>query len=191
MAVPLQKRPPGARRKLHANKNKAVRKNASVSKKKPMSLMHDMSEECVKSELDLFTIPLTQTAILKNTNVEVPLISPISDTVLLEFFITGNGEDYIDLNNTLLYTQLKITRPDGGTIADEATVGLINYPGAKIPSCFVGGQTDLAEFEHIPIPQYHRMFHELRQTYTGNTFLCRAFLQGYSRAYGCGRPRWK
>ena len=78
-----------------------------------MSLLHDMSEECVKSELDLFTIPMTQTAIEKNTYVEVPPISAISDTAPLEFFIAGNGEDYIDLNNTLVYLRIKITRPDG------------------------------------------------------------------------------
>ena len=49
-----------------------------------------MSEECVKSELDLFTIPMTQMAI-ENTYVEVPPISAISDTAPLEFFIAGNG----------------------------------------------------------------------------------------------------
>ena len=59
-------------------------------------------------------------------------ISAISDTAPLEFFIAGNGEDYIDLNNTLLYLRIKITRHDGGAIADGANVGLLNYPGATI-----------------------------------------------------------
>ena len=72
----------------------------------------------LKSELDLFTIPMTQTAIENNTYVEVP-------SAPLEFFIAGNGEDYIDLNNTLLYLRIKITRTDGGAIADGANVGLI------------------------------------------------------------------
>ncbi len=31
-----------------------------------------------------------------------------------------------------MYTRIKITRPDGGDIADGAPVGLINYPGACI-----------------------------------------------------------
>ena len=51
-----------------------------------------------------FTIPLTQTAIEKSTYVKVLPISAISDTAPLEFFIAGNGEDYIDLNNMPLYT---------------------------------------------------------------------------------------
>ncbi|KAI4888073.1 hypothetical protein NFI96_009383 [Prochilodus magdalenae] len=91
-----------------------------------------MSEECIKSELDLFTVPLTQTAIEKNTYVEIPPLSAISDTGPLEFFIAGHGEDYTDLNNTLLYLRLKITKPDGSDIDDGAAVGLINYPGATI-----------------------------------------------------------
>ena len=83
-------------------------------------------QKSVQSELDLFTIPLTQTVIEK-TNVEVLPISAISDTAALEFFIAGNGEVYIDL-----YTRLEITRPDGDAIANGVTVGLINYPGATI-----------------------------------------------------------
>ncbi len=91
-----------------------------------------MSEECIKSELDLFTVPMTQTSIEKNTYVEIPPLSAITDSSPIEFFIAGTGEDYIDLNNTLLYTRIKITRPDGSDIADGAPVGLINYPGACI-----------------------------------------------------------
>ncbi|KAL0151478.1 hypothetical protein M9458_053264 [Cirrhinus mrigala] len=91
-----------------------------------------MSEECIKSELDLFTVPLTQTAIEKNAYIEVPPLSAISDTAPLEFFIAGTGEDYIDLNNTLLFLRVKITNPNGTDITDGAPVGLINYAGATI-----------------------------------------------------------
>lgn len=69
-----------------------------------MALIHGLSEECNKSELE------------KKTHVEILPISALSDTAPLEFFIAGNGEDYIDLNNTLLFTRLKITRPDGRDI---------------------------------------------------------------------------
>lgn len=91
-----------------------------------------MSEECIKSELDLFTLPLTQTAIEKHNYVEILPLSAITDTSPLEFFIAGTGEDYLDLNNTLLYTRVKITNPDGSDIPDGAPVGLVNYPAASI-----------------------------------------------------------
>ncbi|XP_053534212.1 uncharacterized protein F54H12.2-like [Ictalurus punctatus] len=91
-----------------------------------------MSEECLKTELDLFTVPLTQTVIEKNTYIEVPPLSAISETSPLEFFIAGTGEDYVDLNNTLVFLRLKITNADGTDIADGAPVGLINYAGSTI-----------------------------------------------------------
>lgn len=97
-----------------------------------MALIHSMSEECVKSELDLFTVPLTQTAIEKSTYIEVPPISAITDTGPIEFYISSSGEDYMDLNNTLLQVRLRITRPDGTYIGDDTPVALINYPGATI-----------------------------------------------------------
>ncbi|XP_039525756.1 uncharacterized protein F54H12.2-like [Pimephales promelas] len=97
-----------------------------------MALLHRMSGECIKSELDLFTVPLTQTVIEKNGYLEVAPLSAISDTAPLEFFIAGNGDDYLDLNNTMLYLRLKITKRNGDAIADPAKVALINYPGATI-----------------------------------------------------------
>ncbi len=69
-----------------------------------MALLHRMSGECIKSELDLFTVPMTQTVIEKNSYLEVAPLSAISDSSPLEFFIAGTGEDYIDLNNTLLFS---------------------------------------------------------------------------------------
>ena len=83
-----------------------------------MALLHNMSEECLKTELDLFTVPLTQTAIERNTYIEIPPLSTISDTSPLEFFIAGNGEDYVDLNNTLMFMRIKITYADGTEIRD-------------------------------------------------------------------------
>nr|XP_055065250.1 uncharacterized protein F54H12.2-like [Misgurnus anguillicaudatus] len=97
-----------------------------------MALLHDMSGECIKSELDIFTVLPTQTSLEKNAYLEVPPLSAISDSAPLEFFIAGTGEDYLDLNNTMLYLRLKIMRPNGSDIADPAPVGLINYAGATV-----------------------------------------------------------
>ncbi|XP_077076721.1 uncharacterized protein F54H12.2-like [Siphateles boraxobius] len=97
-----------------------------------MSLLHQMSGECIKSELDLFTVPLTQTMIEKSSYLEITPLSAISDSAPIEFFIAGNGDDYMDLNNTMLYLRAKITRPNGEEIADPAKVGLINYPAATM-----------------------------------------------------------
>uniref|UniRef100_H3ANZ2 Uncharacterized protein n=1 Tax=Latimeria chalumnae TaxID=7897 RepID=H3ANZ2_LATCH len=98
-----------------------------------MAFVHCGSEECVKSEqLDLFTIAPTQTSIEKSLYVEIPLLSALSESAPIEFYIVGNGEDYLDLNNTLLYIVCKIIKADGSTIAHGAKVGLINYPVVSI-----------------------------------------------------------
>ncbi len=45
-----------------------------------MALLHRMSGECIKSELDLFTVPITQTVIEKISYLEVAPLSAISDS---------------------------------------------------------------------------------------------------------------
>ncbi|XP_060098678.1 uncharacterized protein F54H12.2-like [Heteronotia binoei] len=97
-----------------------------------MAFIHCGSEECVKSELDLFQIAPTQTCIEKSLYIEVPPLSALTGSAPLEFYIAGNGEDYIDLNNTLLYAKCKITREDGTDLPADARVALVNYPIASI-----------------------------------------------------------
>ncbi|XP_060541625.1 uncharacterized protein F54H12.2-like [Pantherophis guttatus] len=50
----------------------------------------------------------------------------------LEFFITGHGDHYTDLNNTLLYVSCKVVKADGTDIDDGARVSLVNYPIASL-----------------------------------------------------------
>lgn len=97
-----------------------------------MAFIHSGSEECTKSELDLFTIGPTQTSIEKSLYIEVPPLTALTESAPLDFFIAGNGEDYMDLNNTLLYLTCKITKDDNTNIPLTAEVGLVNYPIAAI-----------------------------------------------------------
>ncbi|XP_066486401.1 vomeronasal type-2 receptor 26-like [Tiliqua scincoides] len=96
-----------------------------------MAFIHSFSEECTKSELDLFQIAPTQTSIEGSVYVEVPPMTAVTETSSLEFFIVGNGEDYMDLN-TLLYLRCRIVKEDGGNIDRQAEVALVNYPIASI-----------------------------------------------------------
>lgn len=89
-----------------------------------MALIHDHSHECTKSELDLFTLPHTQTSIEKGQWVEYHPISNISDGGPIEFFVPGSGEEYIDPSGTQLYVKAKVINADGTDIAEDAEVGL-------------------------------------------------------------------
>ncbi|XP_050795729.1 uncharacterized protein F54H12.2-like [Gopherus flavomarginatus] len=97
-----------------------------------MAFVHCGSEECTKSELDLFQIAPTQTSIEKSIYIEVPPLSAVTESAPIDFFIAGNGIDYMDLNNTLLYLCCKIVKGDGTELAADAEVGLVNYPVASI-----------------------------------------------------------
>jgi hypothetical protein len=76
-----------------------------------------MACECVKSELDLFSRPLIQTSIEDGKWIEHHPIASITDDGPLEFFVSGSGEDYVDLANTYLYIQAKIIKSDGTDLA--------------------------------------------------------------------------
>jgi len=86
-----------------------------------MAFVHEQSCECLKSELDLFSVPPTQTSVENGNWIEYHPLTSVG-----EFEINGNGEDYIDLANTMLYIRAKVTRPNGDNIADDAAVGPTN-----------------------------------------------------------------
>ena len=67
----------------------------------------------VKSELDLFTVPPTQTSIEHESIVKILTSAAITDDGPIEFDVEGSTEDYLDITNTLIHVQAKITNGDG------------------------------------------------------------------------------
>lgn len=90
------------------------------------ALIHKDSHACAKSELDLFLIPPTQTAIEKGYFVEYHPIGNIRDGVPVEFSISGSGEDYFDLSSSYLYVKAKIVKGDGTDLTDKDHVAPVN-----------------------------------------------------------------
>jgi len=86
-----------------------------------MAFVHEDSCECLKFELDLFSVPSTQTSVETGNWIEYHPLTTVDDGSAIEFDISGNGEDYIDLANTMLYVQAKITTRNG-TALEAATV---------------------------------------------------------------------
>ena len=76
------------------------------------SLVHPQSLEATKSELDVFTIPATQAAIIGNNVTLHHPIAALDNSPDIEFFIPGT-DDYIDMNSILLMVQCKVTKEDG------------------------------------------------------------------------------
>ncbi len=91
-----------------------------------MAMVDPTSCLCVKSELDLFALPPTQTSIEHGSYVDYHPIATIAEDAPIEFFVPGTGEDYLDTANTYLHLSAKITNADGTNIAADAEVGPVN-----------------------------------------------------------------
>jgi len=77
-------------------------------------------------ELDLFSVPPTQTSVENGNWIEYHLLTSVGDDSLIEFDINGTGKDYFDLANTMILVYAKIVQPDSTNIADADPVGPVN-----------------------------------------------------------------
>ena len=84
-----------------------------------MAFAHDMSCECTKSELDLFSVPPTQTSMEQGSWVEYHPLTTVSDGSPIEFDVSGTGDDYVDFANTMLYAKAKVTQSNGNNLAAD------------------------------------------------------------------------
>lgn len=124
-----------------------------------MSLIHPESCECAKSELDLFSVPLTQTSIEESKWVEyLPLNSVTENRGPLEFMISGSGEEYVDLSETYLHIIAKITNKDG-TVCTTKSVGPVNL------------------FLHSMFSQVETSLNERLISSSANTYAYRSYLE--------------
>ena len=66
-----------------------------------MNFVHSKSQECTKSELDLFSVPPTQVSLEKGHWIDHQPVSSVSDGGPITFLSPGT-EDYVDLSKTIL-----------------------------------------------------------------------------------------
>jgi len=79
--------------------------------------------EAQPSELAVFDLPPTQTAIENTYYQDVLPISQITSDSPVEFVISGqNGLELLDLQNCLIYVKAKITKGDGTSIAGDEDI---------------------------------------------------------------------
>jgi len=91
-----------------------------------MSFLHTHSTECLKSELDLFTLPPTQTSIESSQWIYYKPITSLADDAPIEFVVPGHGEDYLDLTHTMLSLRIRVETEDA-TPAAPAKLGPVNH----------------------------------------------------------------
>ena len=89
------------------------------------SLIHPASCKGLKSELDLFALPATQTSVDHGRVVEHRPTSILSENSPVEFVISEEGDYYIDLANTFLYVRAAVVNEDGSNLAEDANIAPI------------------------------------------------------------------
>lgn len=92
-----------------------------------MAFLHSHSCECMSSELDLFTIPPTQTSIESSGFQQYKPVSSLSDDsdAPIEFVVPAGSDSYFDLSHTLLFVQAKIIQTNTAA-AENNKVGPVN-----------------------------------------------------------------
>lgn len=89
-------------------------------------LSSETFREAMPSQLSLFDLPPTQTAVENTYFQDVRPISQISDSSPIEFQLSAqNGMDYIDLKRSRIYVKLKVMNGDA-VLGDDDIVGPVN-----------------------------------------------------------------
>ena len=90
-------------------------------------LNRERFHERIPSELALFDLPPTLTALQDVYFAEIRPLSQISNDVPLEFRIAAsNTLDYLDLSGSQIYVKLKVTKADGSNLDASYKVGPVN-----------------------------------------------------------------
>ena len=82
--------------------------------------------ECMKPELDLFSPAVIQRSVEHGYWVEHTPTSAVTGTGPIEFKISGEGEEYLDLQHTYLNVETKIVQADGSDLPENAAVAPVN-----------------------------------------------------------------
>src|SRR5262245_30463823 len=84
------------------------------------------SVDCLKSELDLFEAPPTQTSLEYAEWQEYPPHANLTANGPLAIYVSGSGDDYIDLMHTMLYLKARIVHNNIGELDADIEVAPVN-----------------------------------------------------------------
>jgi hypothetical protein len=92
-----------------------------------MALINSLSKPAIRGEVELFSLPATDTTCDYSMYSEYqPLVNVRDSTSKIEFKIPGNGSHYLDLSDNFLHVVAKVVQKDGSDLAPDAKVGVSN-----------------------------------------------------------------
>lgn len=87
----------------------------------------DAFHEGLPTELALFDLPVTQTAVTDIYQEHIRSSSQLSDDSPIEFKISGqNSMDYLDLKGSEIYVKVRVTKADGSSLGSGEKVAPVN-----------------------------------------------------------------
>ena len=68
----------------------------------------------------------------KSKSIDYHSITSLSDGGPIEFKVSGNGKEFLDLARSYLYLKVKVSKADGTNLDGASKVGFVNYPKASL-----------------------------------------------------------
>ena len=123
------------------------------------SLIHPDSSESVSSQLDLFSVPPTQTSLETGFFTKYRPLSVLTSQGPVEFCIAAESLHYIDLANTFLYVRASVTQANGAALEENSEIA---------PVC---------NFLHTLWSQCDLYLNDTLVTQSGNNYPYRSYLE--------------
>ena len=86
------------------------------------TLVHPSLAESTTSQLDLFLVPPSQTSLEDGSFTEYHPVSMLTFAGPIEFTISAENSNYIDLANSFLYVRASVTTSNGADLAKTAEI---------------------------------------------------------------------
>ena len=86
------------------------------------TLVHPSSAESTTSQLDLFSVPPSQTSLEEGSFTEYHPASVLTSTGPIEFIISAENSNYIDLANSFLYVRANVTTAAGADLTKNVEI---------------------------------------------------------------------
>ena len=120
-----------------------------------MKLLNEQPSQYLRGELDLFSLIPTHTAVDGSQCGDHSTVSTITSSSPIEFIMSGSGEDYMDLNNTLLEVKAHIKTTNDSPVDASVAVVPINNTLHSLRS-------PLTHIEHTYVYCFSHAFHPSR-----------------------------
>ena len=133
-------------------------------------------EPCGKAELDLESLPNTQVVIVDEYTIETGPTSTLDTKAPLEFELAASGDDYLDLNELLLFLTIKLKNSDNTPIEFKDANGQAGFQRDVGPSNLPA---------HAIFSQVELIMNDVLVSSSNNTYPYRATLAtllSYSKA---------